>query len=84
MIGSLLAEELRREEVEVGQLRARLDQQNLQDQPAHLYSVLHSPLLHPGYSILLVQRYNGTTAGLGHLEVGWNAHAKIPPQAVNL
>jgi hypothetical protein len=33
---------------------------------------------------LLVQRCNGTTAGLGHLEVGWNAHAQIPPQAVNL
>jgi hypothetical protein len=37
----------------VGQLRARLDQQNLQDQPAHPYSVLYSPLLHPYYSILL-------------------------------
>ncbi len=33
---------------------------------------------------LLVQRYNGTTAGQGHLEVGWNAHAQIPPQTVNL
>jgi hypothetical protein len=33
---------------------------------------------------LLVQRSNGTTAGLGHLEVGWNVHAQRPPKAVNL
>ncbi len=34
--------------------------------------------------LLLLQRCNGTTAGLGHLEVGWNAHTQIPLQAVNL
>jgi hypothetical protein len=44
---------------------------------------------HPAASLgtqppLVVQRCNGTTAGLGHLEVGWKAHAQIPPQAVNL
>ncbi len=35
---------------------------------------------------LLVQRCNGTTAGLGHLEVVGMpiAHAQVPPQAVNL
>jgi hypothetical protein len=27
----------------------------------------------------MVQRCNGTNAGLGHLEVGWNAYAQIPP-----
>jgi hypothetical protein len=26
---------------------------------------------------LLVQRCNGTTAGLGYLEVGWDSHAKM-------
>jgi hypothetical protein len=37
-----------------------------------------------GMPPLLVQRCNGTTAGLGHLEVGCNAHTQIPPQAVSL
>ncbi len=51
--------------------------------PFHIYSMSpHSPNFQQ--SPLLVQRCNGTTAGLGHLEVGWNAHAQIPPQAVNL
>ncbi len=27
---------------------------------------------------------NGTTAMQGYLEVGWDSHAKIPPQAVSL
>jgi hypothetical protein len=30
---------------------------------------------------LLVQRYNGTTAGQGYLEVGWDSHANYPLRA---
>ncbi len=33
---------------------------------------------------LLEQRCNGTAAGLGYLEVGWDSHAKFPPRAVSL
>ncbi len=33
---------------------------------------------------LLVLGCNGTTAGLGYLKIGWNAHAQISYEALNL